>query len=221
MNNTNHIQWNVSGLPAGATPLTSACFAGSIGNGNQLFQTIGNAAACTLAGDTFFNGANNTFYTTTFANPYAASTAASAPTYNVTYTAQAAQITVNPITIGGGGNNLPNGIPFTVRLTSSVFAGQGGFADFSGTTGTPLVIPVAPGVYNVSISRTLVVGNQTWNIATVPADVAATGGTTAPTIVTSGPNAVVQNITISGAPTAVADIQATITPSFTGPIATP
>lgn len=221
VNNTNHIQWNVSGLPAGATPLTSACFAGSIGNGNQLFQTIGNAAACTLAGASFFNGANNTFYTTTFANPYAASTAASAPTYNVTYTAQSAQITVNPITIGGGGNNLPNGIPFTVRLTSSVFASQGGFADFSGTTGTPLVIPVAPGVYNVSISRTLVVGNQTWNIATVPADVAATGGTTAPTIVTSGPNAVVQNITISGAPTAVADIQATITPSFTGPIATP
>ncbi|WP_291164592.1 Ig-like domain-containing protein [Gemmatimonas sp. UBA7669] len=221
VNNTNHIQWNVSGLPTGATPLTSACFAGSIGNGNQLFQTIGNAAACTLAGASFFNGANNTFYTTTFANPYAASTAASAPTYNVTYTAQSAQITVNPITIGGGGNNLPNGIPFTVRLTSSVFASQGGFADFSGTTGTPLVIPVAPGVYNVSISRTLVVGNQTWNIATVPADVAATGGTTAPTIVTSGPNAVVQNITISGAPTAVADIQATITPSFTGPIATP
>lgn len=225
VNNTNHIQWNVSGLPAGATPLTSACFAGSIGNGNQLFQTIGNVAACTLAGDTFFNGANNTFYTTTFANPYAASTAGTAPTYNVTYTAQAAQITVNPFSFGGAPNNLPNGIPFTVRLTSSVFASQGGFADFSGTTGTPLVIPVAPGTYNVSISRNLTVGNQTWNIddPTQAAEVTlSAGNTTAGAArVNSGLNAVVQNIVISGAPTLVTDIQATIGFGFTGPIATP
>lgn len=225
VNTTNHLQFTVSGLPGTlALPASAGCGIAAMQNGVNLRQ-VGANANCTLTGDSFYNAADTTFYTTTFANPYAATTAASAPNYNVAYTANGAQITINTFSFGGAPNNLPNGIPFTVRLTSSNYASTGGFRDFAGTTGTPLVIRVSAGTFNVSISRNLTVGTQTWNIndPTQAAEVTLSAGnsTAGAARVNSGPNAVVQNIVISGTPTLVTDLQATIGFGFTGPIATP
>jgi uncharacterized protein YjdB len=225
VNTTNHLQFTVSGLPGTlALPASAGCGIGAMQNGVNLRQ-VGANASCTLTGDSFYNAADTTFYTTTFANPYAATTAASAPNYNVTYAANGAQITINTFSFGGPPNNLPAGIPFTVRLTSSNYLSTGGFRDFSGVTGTPLVIRVAAGTFNVSISRNLTVGTQTWNIddPTQPTEVTLSAGnsTAGAARVVSGLNAVVQNIVISGTPTVVSDLQATIGFGFTGPIATP
>lgn len=225
-NTTNHIQFNVSGLPTGMNlPSAAGCGIGSMANGSNHFL-VGANANCTLAGNqSTFHAPTNSFYTTTFANPYAAAVTASgsgtngAPAYNVVYTQQAAQITVNLVTAGGGSNNLPNGIPFTVRFTSSTYAATGGFQDFNGTTGTPLVVSAPPGTYNVSIAITQVSGGQTWTGTT--GNTTATGGTGTNNITTAGTNLVVQNIVISGAPAAAADIQATVNFGLTGPTGTP
>lgn len=225
-NTTNHIQFNVSGLPTGLNlPSAAGCGIGAMANGNNHFL-VGANANCTLAGNqSAFHSATNAFYTTTFTNPYAAAVTAAgsgtngAPAYNVVYTKQDAQITVNLVTAGGGSNNLPNGIPYTVRFTSSVYSATGGFQDFNGTTGTPLVVSAPPGTYNVSIAITQVSGGQTWTGTT--GNTTASGGTGTNNITTAGSNLVVQNIIISGAPAAVADIQATVNFGLTGPTGTP
>lgn len=231
-NTTNHVQFNVSGLPTGLSlPASAGCSIAAMENGSNHFL-VGANANCTLTGNqSAFHAPTNSFYTTTFANPYAAATTAvglgtnGAPAHNVVYTQQAAQITVNAVSVGGGANNLPNGIPFTVRLTSSVYAAQGGFQDFPGVTGTPLVISTPPGTYNVSIPLTLVVGTQTWNIVSpnTAAGVTFSGSTSTDAAVRnpSAVNAVLQNVIISGAPAAVGDIQAVVNFIYTGPIGTP
>src|SRR5690606_30107700 len=131
------------------------------------------------------------------------------------------QIAVSLMTTGGAPNNLPNGIPFTVRVTSSAFASTGGFRDFSGTTGpTPLVIPVPAGyTYNVSFPTSLVSGGQTWSAAA--ADASAAGGTGTNDIALSGANIVASDIVLSGAPASAADFQASVTFGLTGPVGTP
>lgn len=223
-NTTNHIQFNVSGLPAGLSVPSSSC-SGLMGNGANFTQT-GATTSCTLSNPTSaFHAATNSFYTTTFANPYPANTLAlgsgqnGAPAYNVVYTQQAANITVNLVTAGGLPNNLPNGIPYVVRFTSSVYASSGGFQDFNGVTGKPLVVSAPPGTYNVSIAITQVSGGQTWTGST--GNTTASGGTGTNVVTTAGTNIVVQNIIISNAPTVPADIQATVNFGLTGPTGTP
>lgn len=65
VNTTNHLQWNVSGLPTGVTlPSAAGCGVGAFGNGSNHFTVAGNAN-CTLANNTLYHAPTNTFYTTT------------------------------------------------------------------------------------------------------------------------------------------------------------
>lgn len=227
-NTTNHLVFNVSGLPTGVSlPASSACGIPAMANGTTLAKVGGNTTCALTAGtDVYFHTATNTFYTTTFAGSYAATTAATPTSHNVTYTAAAPRIRVTTSSIGGGSNNLPNGIPFTVRVTGGSYSTvPAGYTDFPAVSGTPLDIPVVPGtVYNVSTVRQLSFASQIWQIA-AGSDITASGGTTGGSnnvVSVSGTaatgNGIVTNILPKSSPAVVGDIQVTINFGFTGPI---
>lgn len=229
INTTNHIQFNVSGLPTGLSlPSAAACGIGAMSNGNNFYQVAANAN-CTLANDTHYDAGTNTFYTTTFTNPYAASTGTGglgtngAPVHTVTYAAASARIRVTTSSIGGGANNLPAGIPFTVRVTGGSYSlNMNGYTDFPATTGTPLDIPVVAGdIYNVSVPRQISLLSQIWQIA-AGGDVTSSGGLGGQSVTVSNPaatgNAVVSNLIADSTPAVVADIQMVVNFGFTGPI---
>jgi len=136
----------------------------------------------------------------------------------VAYTALTPAIVIEDAGIAPG--NLPNGLTYTVRVTSSEFAAEGGFRDFTKTTGTNLVIAAVPGsIYNVSVARTLVSTTQTWT--TQDADVSATGGDGANLVTQTATNVVVDNVRSAATPAAAAEVRATITIEWTGPTPTP
>jgi hypothetical protein len=154
------------------------------------------------------------------------STGTITPNITVLYTLAQPTITVNATSIAG---NLPNGIAYSVRVTSSAYAATGGFIDQACTTGTACVIN-APinGTYNVSINRILTLNTQVWRVE-ASADVTTSGGATPGTVnagmVTADftatpnprPNAVVSGIVLTGSATAT-DYQAVVNFGFTGPL---
>ncbi|MBA3917810.1 MAG: hypothetical protein C0516_04390 [Gemmatimonas sp.] len=221
--------------PVGVTPNVSLSCAGGAGFGPQAITTTGtntyvvgntatnNNATCTTTGNSVTVGGLVYNATVVQAN---ANTSATVPVATVTYALAQPTITVNLTSIAG---NLPNGIAYTVRVTSSAYAGTGGFIDVNGVTGTPLVInaPVN-GTYNVSINRILSLNSQVWRIEQT-ADVTTSGGATPGTVnagMVSGdftatpnprPNAIVSGIVLTGSTTAT-DYQAVVNFGFTGPL---
>lgn len=225
--------------PTGVTPNVSLSCAGGAGFGPQAITTTGtntyvvgntatnNNATCTTTGNSVTVGGLVYNATVVQANPNTSSTV---PVATVTYVLAQPTITVNLTSIGGAPNNLPNGIAYTVRVTSSAYSAQGGFIDVQGVTGTPLVInaPVN-GTYNVSINRILTLNTQVWRIQAT-ADVTTSGGATTGTV-NAGmvatdfnppgpnprPNAIVSGIVLTGSTTAT-DYQAVVNFGFTGPL---
>jgi len=234
----------VVNMPVGVTPspnVTTTCPANPIvlttATGTRQITTAA-PAVCTTTAAAVQLGTTWYFPTITGINPansIAAATLVGAPTTTVTYTAATAALVIRTASVGGVGNNLPAGIPFTVRVTSSAYVLTGGFQDFAGITGTgdQIVVPAVAGtVYNVSISRTLISGTQLWRIGGIPpialvepTDLTIVGGTVGVgfnlLVTPTGVNAVYQNIVPNGTPTIVTDIRPTITYIFTGPTAAP
>ncbi|MBL0937325.1 MAG: Ig-like domain-containing protein [Gemmatimonadaceae bacterium] len=224
--------------PVGVTPNVSLSCAGGAGFGPQAIATTGsntynvgntatnNNATCTTTANSVTVGGLVYNATVVQAN---ANTSATVPVATVTYALAQPTITVNLTSIGGAPNNLPNGIAYTVRVTSSAYAGTGGFIDVNGVTGTPLVInaPVN-GTYNVSINRILTLNTQVWRV-NATADVTTSGGQTTGTVnagMVAGdfaatpnprPNAIVSGIVLQGSTTAT-DYQAVVNFGFTGPL---
>ncbi len=125
-----------------------------------------------------------------------------APSATVTYVLASPTLTVRSVSIGGGINNLPNGIAYSVRVSGNAFSAQGGFRDFPAVTGTDLVITAADGLtegtYNISFLNSLSLNTQLWGVAAV-GNVASTGGRVVgiPNLV--APNVVIQNIEVGRA----------------------
>jgi hypothetical protein len=230
--------------PVGVTPdVTYTCAAnaetGSITTTGTSTFVVGNpnaAAPIATAGATCAITAANvtagglTYVPTGTGNAnVSTSTGTITPNITVTYAVAQPTITVDLASIGGAPNNIPNGIAYTVRVTSSAYSATGGFIDVNGVSGTPLVINApANGTYNVSINRVLTLGTQIWRI-NASADVTTAGGATTGTVsagLVAGdfaltpnprPNANVSNIVLAGGALAT-DYQATVTFGFTGPL---
>ncbi|MFN8717477.1 MAG: Ig-like domain-containing protein [Gemmatimonadaceae bacterium] len=224
--------------PTGVTPNVSVSCTGGAGFASGTIASTGttllttgntatdNNATCTTTAAAVTVGGLTYTASISQAN---ASTSSTIPTATVTYALVQPTITVNLGSIGGAPNNLPNGIAYSVRVTSSAYSSTGGFIDVPGVTGTPLVInaPVN-GTYNVSINRILTLNTQTWRIEAT-ADVTTTGGATVGTVnagMVAGdfalspnprPNAIVSGIVLTGSATAT-DYQAVVNFGFTGPL---
>jgi len=221
--------------PVGVTPDVSLSCVGGNGFGPVAINTTGsntyvtgntatdNDATCTTTANSVTVGGLVYNATVVQAN---ANTSSTVPVATVSYVLAQPTITVNLTSIAG---NLPNGIAYSVRVTSSAYAGTGGFIDVNGVTGTPLVInaPVN-GTYNVSINRILSLNSQIWRIEAT-ADVTTNGGATPGTVnagMVSGdfaltpnprPNAIVSGIVLTGSAVAT-DYQAVVNFGFTGPL---
>ncbi len=235
-NTTNYIRLTVSGAPSGASVSTVCAGDAAVATTTNVTNktiTASGANVCTTTATTVAVEDPSTHIVTVYVPTISGTATASVLGTNsttVTYAASNSNITVNAQSIGTGANNLPNGIPYTVRLTSSVYASLGGYKDFAAVTGTPLVISTPVGIYNVSTSLSMVSGTQTWNIVSpsTSAGVTYTGSrsTDAAARNPNAINAVVQNIKIHSASApdlaaAVGDIQAVVNFIYTGPIGSP
>jgi len=222
--------------PAGVTPdVTYACTNGStagITSTGTNTYTVGNsvsnaAGTCAITANNVTVG-SLTYVPTGMGNAtVSTSTGTITPNITVTYAVAQPTITVNMTSAAG---NLPNGIAYTVRVTSSAYAGSGGFIDVPGVTGTPLVINTpANGTYNVSINRQLSLNSQIWRIF-LTADVTTTGGATPGTVNTGmvatdfdppgpnpRPNAIVSGIVLTGGTTST-DFNAVVNFAWNGPL---
>ncbi|HEY0931840.1 MAG TPA: Ig-like domain-containing protein [Gemmatimonas sp.] len=227
-NTTPYVRLTVAGAPAAGANVSTTC----VGDGavattaNIVDRTItaSGANVCTTTAQPVLSG--GTWYIPTVSGTAAAATNGANST-TVTYTAVAPRIRVTTSSIGGAPNNLPAGVPFTVRVTGGSYStNPQGYTDFPAVSGTPLDITIVSGTaYNVSVPRQISLSSQLWQIAAA-GDVTAAGGLavggTNNVIVVSGTaasgNAVVQNMVASGSPTVASDLQMTVNFGFTGPI---
>ena len=167
------------------------------------------------------------------------------PSVDITATLPAAAVAtltfteVSPrIRISGtaaSGSNLPSGLAYSVRVTSSAYAG--GFQDFACQTGSNCDITInTTDTYNVSLSRRIESGAQRWFVAsTCAADVitidvtAATGGTVSSTGGCIGATAnqdragtvQVAGFAVTATATTVAHHLKSIAITWVGPVPTP
>jgi hypothetical protein len=226
-NTTPFMKLGVSGVPAGASAAVSTVCAASpaVSTTDNVTDKLITAAlasdVCTTTAP--FISFGGSFYFSTVsgtASATAAATVAAANGTTVTYgSAVAPRIRITTASAVGAGNNLPDGLSFTVRVTSSAYTGVG-FQDFTCTTGTPCDIAVTPGTtYNVSFNRRLESNNQRWHVPDA-ASVAASNGTVSITGASGSDaagNALVNGVTASTTPTAATDVQRTIVITYTGP----
>ncbi len=217
------------GLVASATVNCGApvAISGTLGT---TYPTVGAldgvaAGACLVtANDVSFGGQ---FYTATITNATPTASTAGFPTFGAA--PASAQVTVTYAVLTPGlvitdagilPGNLPNGLTYTVRVTSSEYAGTGGFQDFTKTTGTNLVIPVVAGsIYNVSTSRTLTSQSQIWT--TQALDVTALGGVGLNDVTQTVTNVVIDNTVSATAPANAGEVRTTVTINWSGPTPAP
>jgi len=227
-NTTNRVRTNLSGFVAGQTPVTLSCTGGTAVGPITLNQSAtqpqvhvaGNNTTCTVTAPAWVNPTTGlTHVAAVVNNNVAPTTGAIAPQITIVYAAVQPRITINMQSVGTGTNNLPNGIAFTVRVSSSAYSATGGFKDFQGVTGTPLAIDVpSNNTYNVSINNSLTLTSQQWQVAAV-GDVTTAGGSTVGTPALVAPNVVVSNIILGPSATpAVTDFQSIINIKWTGPL---
>jgi hypothetical protein len=229
-NTTRFVKLGVTGVPVGASAAVSTQCATetavtTTGNvADRLITSAGpnvcttTAPAISLNGSFYFGTVSGT------ATASAAATVAAASGTTVTYgPATAPRIRITAAANAAAGNNLPNGLSFTVRATSSAY--PSGFQDFTCITGQNCDIPVTAGtLYNISVNRRLDSNNHRWYMG-ASTDASASSGTATITGTAGGAdhagNILVTGVSASASPTAAADVQRTIVFTFTGPIAIP
>ncbi len=220
-NTTNYVRLTVSGVPTGVLAgVQTTCGADPTvtenGNITERVITASASVVCTTVAPAFAFGGQWYFASP---NSVTATTDGGASVINVAY----APVTPR-IRITSTGSNLPNGLQYTVRVTSSAFASTGGFQDFTCITGSNCDITMlADGtVYNVSFLRRLDSNTQRWTVDAA-GQVDITGAPGASVTVDAAPtgSVLVDNVTASTTPTTAVDVQRTIVITWNGPTTIP